>query len=100
MGIWREMVPASTHICRSHGPVPSRCEGSVGWVCVGESRVVVAPPLSSSPSLGQVGQGNEEALGQGCRTAEVRPPCRLASRNTHELALSFSPSSWTWVDTC
>ena len=37
--------------------------GRPGWVCVGESRVVVAPPLSSSPSLGQVGQGNEEALG-------------------------------------
>lgn len=73
MGIWWEMVPVSILICGSHGPIPSRCEGSVGCVCVGESRVAVAPPLSSSPSLGQVGQGNEEALGQGCRTAEVRP---------------------------
>lgn len=73
MGIWREMVSVSILICGSHGPIPSRCEGSVGCVCVGESRVAVAPPLSSSPSLGQVGQGNEEALGQGCRTAEVRP---------------------------
>ena len=72
MGIWWKMVPASILICGSHGPIPSRCEGSVGWVCVGESRVAVAPPLSSSPSLGQVGQGNE-ALDQSCQTAEIRP---------------------------